>query len=99
MRVSRRILVFTDSIRALESRCSRVATIRAWTARMRPARCTKAGMRQRRAQESQPLEGVFAGLAFDGEDVAQALSEQVAAIEARVGLGDPVELLALVVGE
>ena len=45
------------------------------------------------------LEGVFAGLAFNGEDVAQALFEQVAAIEARVGLGDPVELVALVVGE
>ena len=45
------------------------------------------------------VEGVFAGLAFDGEDVAQALFEQVAAIEARVGFGDPVELVALVVGE
>ena len=45
------------------------------------------------------LEGVFAGLAFDGEDVAQALFEEVGAVEAGVGRGDPGELVALVVGE
>ena len=51
----------------------------------------------RSASPGEPsVECVFAGLAFDREHVAQALFEQVAAVQARVGLG---ELVALAVGE
>lgn len=52
MRVISRILVLTDSIRALDRPWSRVASMRARTAVMRRARLTKAGIRQRRAQDS-----------------------------------------------
>ena len=45
------------------------------------------------------LERFDSVLPFDGEHVAQAFFEEVAAVETRVGLGDPVELVALAVGE
>jgi hypothetical protein len=41
----------------------------------------------------------LAGLALDGEYVAQALFEQVGAVEPRVGVRDPRELVVLLVGE
>ena len=50
--VSSRILVLTDSMSALDRPCSRAAWILSRTAVMRLARWTKAGMRQRRAQDS-----------------------------------------------
>lgn len=46
-----------------------------------------------------PVERFGSVWACDGEDVAQALLEQVAAVEPGVGLGDPFELVALAVGE
>jgi hypothetical protein len=42
---------------------------------------------------------LFPGGALDGEDVAQPFFEQVAAVQSRIGFGDPGELVALAVGE
>src|SRR5664279_3901569 len=52
IRVSSRILVLTDSIKALDSPWSRLAWILSRIAVMRLARWTKARMRQRHAQDS-----------------------------------------------
>jgi hypothetical protein len=41
------------------------------------------------------VEGVFALFSFDGEYVAEAFFEEVSPPQSRVGLGDPVELVAL----
>jgi hypothetical protein len=41
----------------------------------------------------------LAGLALDGEHVAQAFFEQVGAVQSWVGLGDPGQLVPLLVGE
>ena len=51
-RVINRILVFTDSMSALDRPCSKAASMCGRTALIRLARWTKAGMRQRRAQDS-----------------------------------------------
>ena len=98
-RVSSRILVLVDSMSPLDRPWSSVALIVRRMAGDPVGRSTKAGMRQRRAQHSQRSSASFAGFAFDGEHVTQALFEQVGAVQAGVGLGDPVELRALVVGE
>jgi hypothetical protein len=45
------------------------------------------------------IERLFAGLALDDEDVAQALFRQVGAVKAGVGLGDPLEPGSLMFGE
>ena len=52
MRVIGRILVLTDSIKASDRPCSSAASMRARTAVIRVARLTKAGMRERRSQDS-----------------------------------------------
>jgi hypothetical protein len=57
--VSSRILVLTDSMSALGRLCSRAAWILSRSAVMRRARRTKAGMRQRRAQDGQRASAVF----------------------------------------
>lgn len=46
-----------------------------------------------------PVQGDLAGFALDGEDVAQGFFEQIGAVEAGVGLGDPVQFVALPLGE
>ena len=56
-------------------------------------------MRDRRAQLDPAVECLFAFVAFDGEHVAQSFFEEVGAPQSRVGLGDPVELVALTAGE
>ena len=66
---------------------------------MRRWRCTNAGMRERRAQFDPSVERGFAFFAFDREHVAQSFFEEIGAPESRVGLGDPVELVALPAGE
>ena len=45
------------------------------------------------------IQGDLAGLALGDEHVAQAFFEQVAAVQSRVGFGDPRQLLPLPVGE
>jgi hypothetical protein len=45
------------------------------------------------AGPGQPVvQGVFTGLAFDGEDEPEAFFEQVGAVQAGIGLGDPGQL-------
>ena len=98
-RVMRRILVLVDSISALDSPESRVASIAARCLTMRRCSSTKAGMRQRRAQLDPLVEGFFAGVALEREHDAESFFEQVGAPQPGIGLGDPVQLVALVVGE
>ena len=57
--VSSRILVLTDSMSALDRPCSSAAWILSRTVVMRRERRTKAGMRQRRAQDSQRASAVL----------------------------------------
>lgn len=52
MRVSSRILVLTDSISALDRRCSSAAWILSRTAAGEAGEADEAGMRQRRVQDS-----------------------------------------------
>ena len=98
-RVSSRILVLVDSMSALDRPHSRVASIAARLAVMRCASSMNAGSRDRRAQPSHWSRACFAFVAFDGEHVSQRFFEQVGAPQPGVGLGDPVELVALFVGE
>ena len=46
-----------------------------------------------------PVQGLLTFLAFDREHMPQALFEQIGAIQAGVGLGDPGQLGGLAVGE
>ena len=71
---------------------SRWAVILRW-------RSTNAGSCDRRGPGEPAAQCFFAFVAADGEDVAESFFEQVGAPELRVGLGDPVELVALPVGE
>ena len=99
MRVSSRILVLVDSTSAWERPVSSAASMASrWVAILR-WRCTKDGIRERRAQLVHWSSARLAFFAFDGERVAQSFFEEVGAPQAWVGLGDPVELAALPAGE
>ena len=91
--------MFVDSTSPWERPVSSAASIAARCAAIRRWSCTNAGIRERRAQLDPSVERVFAFFAFDREHVTQSFFEEVRAPQPRVGLGDPVELMALPAGE
>ncbi len=91
--------MLVDSMRALDRLCSRVASMLARCLTMVRARVTKAGMRQRQAQLIHRWRASLPASPLDGEDVPQASLEQLGAVQAGVGGGDPGQLGALVLGE
>ena len=99
MRVRSRILVLVDSISPLDRPWSKVASMAARCLTILRCSSTKAGMRQRRAQLVQASSASLPASPLTANDVAKSLLEQVGAVEARVGLGDPGELGRLVLGQ
>ncbi len=99
MRVRSRILVLVDSTRPWRGRCRGRRRSRARWAAMRRWSCTNAGMPGAARPADPSVERLFAFFAFDREHVAQSFFEEVGAPQPRVGLGDPVELVALAAGE
>ena len=100
MRVMRRILVLTDSMRPLDRPCSIAARIDGRCAR----RCVFCSSRTRDPAAAGPADPPVQGLGVPRswaslEDQPEAFFEQVGAVQPGVGLGDPGELGLLLVGE
>ena len=99
MRVRSRILVLVDSISPWDRPWSRAASMASRCRTMRSAQLDEYRDAAAPRPGDPPVQGLLAFLALDRKHMPQALFEQIGAIQAGVGLGDPGQLGGLAFGE